>query len=374
MTLEQLALTIIYITLKVRLMKKLTSFILSAFILTSLNATETVSKGNLKELLKRFDYQRQTSLKSFKKIKLSDIKSFDNLSTDPEENKQMKEFREEQERVEKEEGFWKKKYDVYSGNLESINPMDGTPYQNRFYYFKTRKEGKNPLIFLFPVIMGITPVEKFMAAYFARKGMNVLIARLSEDVTDISRPIEDIDGFQIRNAVSARVLYDMAIEFPEVDENRFGAVGSSMGGIRLLIIMGVDKRFKYGVTYVAGGNVPDILTHSEVEEITALRDAKMKELGVDNLNDYKKKLQGVVTIDPLVFARLVNKDNLNMSISKKDKGVPTRNQLEIWNRLGKPRASFLSRGHVYSVITSFLRRKKIRQYFEEKWKNEGATK
>lgn len=354
-------------------MKNIAILFFSFFLVSQVSSQEVLSKSDLKDLLKRFDYHGQTILKSFKKIKLKDIKSFERVTDNPEDIKALEDFRKEQEQSEDVEAFWKKKYDVYSGELESVNPTTGGPYSNKFYYFKTRKEGKNPLIFIFPVIMGITPVEKYMASYLAKKGNNVIIARLSEDVSDVRRPIDDIDGFLIRSTVSSRVLYDMAMEFPEVDSKRVGAIGSSLGGIRLLVLMGVDHRFKYGVTYVAGGNVPDILTHSEVEEIDAYRNHKMNELGLNSSIEYKRSLQKVVSIDPIYFTSRINKDNLKMTISKKDKGVPTRNQLEIWNRLGKPNVSFLSRNHVMSVITSFLRRKSILNFFNKKWEEDAKT-
>lgn len=346
-------------------MKKKLLAMLSLAMLTAPVASTAMDTPD--HILKRFDYNKKTSIQTFEEISLGEVRSGFKLASTIQDMVYLEEFSTQMMR-DVDQFLWKRKYRIFSGQIDSLDPK-GETYKNKFYYFKTKKAGKNPLIFIFPSIMGITTVEKRMAAYFARKGNNVIVARLQEDIADIERPIEDIDGFLIRSTTSARVLCDMAQQFTEVDPDRIASFGASLGGIRLMIAMGVDKRFKYGVTYVTGGDLPDIMTESLVPEIMMYRMKKMQDLELKTKQEYREALERVSTVDPLLFADYLDSDNIMMGIATKDVHVPSKNQYKLWRKLGQPLARFLKRGHVMSIIGAYTNKRKTLAFFREKWKN-----
>lgn len=264
-------------------------------------------------------------------------------------------------------GWFCRDYIHYKAVLESTNPLTGAPYWNKFQFYKTLKPGKNPIVFIIPVISGVTLVERSLAKWFASKGVNALIAENPEDISDTRRPIEDIDGFLIRTTVSLRVLLDFASALPFVDGDRFGAFGGSLGGIRLFTAMGVDERFKDGAIFVGGGNIPEILTHSTVDIIEKYRHAKIDQLDLDGADDYLNELRSVVTVEPLDNAPYIDPEGVLMVLSSKDTSVPTKSQLEMWRAVGTNRVMVLPIGHVAGVVSSLFYRKKILEFFEGRW-------
>ena len=273
-------------------------------------------------------------------------------------------------RLENRKGWFCRNYVHYKGVLESSNPLTMEPYQSPFQFYQTLRPGKNPLVFIIPVIDGVTLVERSLAKWFASRGVNALIAENPEDIADTSRPIEDIDGFLIRTTVSLRVLLDFSSSLPFVDGERFGAFGGSLGAIRLFTVMGVDERFKEGALFVGGGNIPEILTHSEVEIIESLRNAKIEQLQLSGKEEYLDALRAVVTVEPLDNAHRIDPQGVMMVLSSKDRSVPTKNQLEAMRAIPTDNLQVIPLGHVASVVSSLFYRKKILNFFERRWEEQ----
>lgn len=269
-------------------------------------------------------------------------------------------------------GWFCRDYIQYKGVLESSNPLNFSPYHSQFQFFQTLEPGRNPLVFIIPVIDGVTLVEKNLAKWFAANGVNALIAENPEDISDVLRPVEDIDGFLIRTTVSLRVLLDFASELPFVDEQRFGAFGGSLGAIRLFTVMGVDERFGAGALFVGGGNIPEILSRSEVGIISKYREAKIQQLNLEGGQEYLDLLNSVVTVEPLDNAHNIDPTGVMMVLSSKDRSVPTKNQLEAMRAVPTDNLQVLPLGHVVSVISSLFYRKKILDFFNGRWEEKDS--
>ena len=126
-----------------------------------------------------------------------------------------------------------KYYRKFEAELLTINPLDESDYVVPFELYKTNQRGSNPLIMIVPALGGITRVDIDLAIFFANKGINSLIAINPENIADVKRPIEDIDGFLIRTTVAMRILMDFAEDQKYIDTTQVGAFGASLGGIRL---------------------------------------------------------------------------------------------------------------------------------------------
>lgn len=260
-----------------------------------------------------------------------------------------------------------RRYHVFEATLKGINPIDGTPFPSSFIYYQSLKTGKRPLVLIQPVIRGITPVELGLAKFFASEGYHAFISKIPEDIADLERPISDFENFLLRATSALRSQLDYLTSRPEVDATKVAAIGSSLGGIRTAILLGVDERPKAAMIYVAGGDLPNVLATTDQEMLREYRNHRVRADGLSSLKEYENKIRAHLEVDPLVLAPYVERDRVRMVISQNDLTVPTSNQYLLWQALGKPQAQIVDAGHVGSVITSYFHRKKILQFFLKRW-------
>lgn len=258
-------------------------------------------------------------------------------------------------------------YNIYEGTVDGINPIDGSPFPSSFLYYQSDKIGKRPLVLIQPVIRGITPVELGLAKFFASEGYHAFISKIPEDISDTNRPMSDFDNFLLRATAAVRSQLDILAARSEVDESKIAAIGSSLGGIRTTLLLGVDPRPRAAMIYVAGGDIPYILANTDQELLVNYRNYRMRTDGISSLKEYENRVRAQMEVDPLELAPYIKTDRLQMVISQNDLTVPTSKQYQLWSALGRPKAEIVGAGHVGSVITSYFHRKKILQFFQKRW-------
>ncbi len=257
---------------------------------------------------------------------------------------------------------------VYRGKLLGTNPSDGRNLNIPFYYLKPRRisNKKSPLMMVFPPIIGTNPIDWDLAIHFVLKKYNVIVALMPENISDPNRPVSDASDFLVRTTISSRMLIDLASSWEHVDSSKIGAVGVSLGGIRASLLLGVDLRLNAAVTFVAGGNFPEIMTHSQQNIMKSWRETRMEIEGISTNQDFFERISEVMEIDPIYFAARRNRKDIFMIVGKKDNIVPTKNQYELWKSFGKPKAEFLPAGHVPTALTWRYFLPSITRYFKKK--------
>lgn len=258
-------------------------------------------------------------------------------------------------------------YTRYKGHIITANPITGEDYKSSFHYYETTEEGQHPLVLILPPIGGVNTVDKSIASYLANRGINVLIALTPENIADLNRPVDDIDGFLIRTTVSMRHLIDFATDREKVDGTRIGGFGASLGGIRLLTLIGVDDRISSSMLYVAAGNIVEVMANSEQDIIKNYREAKMKEHQLETREEYLDLLRANSTIEPLDNVHNFDPDSVYMKISNKDTSVPTKYQWETQQAIGTDNIKETNSSHVGAVIGALFERGRIYKFLKSKW-------
>jgi dienelactone hydrolase len=252
-----------------------------------------------------------------------------------------------------------KGYSNYEIDLEGVSPVDSAPYPVKIRYYKTNDRGPRPLIVILPPILGVTPLDTLMAAYLAGRGYHVMICELAEDVTDLSRPLEDIDNLFSRATSGARAMLDFASTLPEVDMTKVGGFGASLGGIRLAILMGVEPRIKTAFLAVTGGNISEVMSFSQEGRVKPYREARMRIEGIANESEFHDRLKPLSFIDPVFLAKNIPTDKIFMLMSTKDTCVPTKNQIELLNALGNPEHRYVEYPHMTAAASALFMKKEI---------------
>ncbi|MBL6989171.1 MAG: acetylxylan esterase [Bacteriovoracaceae bacterium] len=256
-------------------------------------------------------------------------------------------------------------YTIYKGNL-ATNIFKGRPqYRIPFMYYKN-VQPLAPLIVVFPAIEGVTVVETGVASYFAKRGYHAIIVESPEDIADTTRPTADFDNFFIRVVNSSRLILDYLKTKPEVDYERIGGFGASLGGIRCAYVMVVDDRIKAGYLVAAAGNLAEVVSTSKQRIVKNYRNTRMRIEGIATQEAFKAHLLKISVLDPMIFAHRRKTSEFFMGISIRDKSVPTKNQLELWNSLRRPDFKNIYLPHVLAVTYSLKLRNKMLVFFSER--------
>ena len=119
---------------------------------------------------------------------------------------------------------------------------------------------------------------------------------------------------------------------PEIDKNRIGYAGGSMGGIIGALFISVEPRIKAAVITVPGGKLSLMLEKSEHHTVPAIR-KRIKELGL-SWDEIQKKLD---PIDPINFIHLFSPRPLQIHIGKYDRIVPAETGRLLAEKAGEPK-------------------------------------
>ncbi len=241
----------------------------------------------------------------------------------------------------------KKRYIIERVELSSARNVFGTENIKVDFYVQ-RKEGKFPTVLILPIAGGVDFCARGFARHFAANGLNCATIHNREvDLDDIASA-EQVEDYFRQTVLDSRQVLDYLVERKEVDADRLGCLGLSLGGIKASIVAGVDERLKCTVIALAGGSMADIALSSELPD---LRDymKELTEMGVSS-DVVRAELSDKVMTDPLVLAPHMNAKDVLMYIAAFDRAVPTRCGKRLWRAIGKPEVVYLFSGHFTSLL------------------------
>lgn len=136
----------------------------------------------------------------------------------------------------------------------------------------------------------------------------------------------------------------------KVSNTQHALWASSLGSFASSILVAKDDSLKGAVLGVGGGNIPYILSHSQIKVFQETRTLQTNYFNLQNNEDYQKLLTANISFDPIDFARKNLSDKLFMYIADKDTSVPTDSQYELWEAFGKPEMENLNKGHIGALL------------------------
>jgi dienelactone hydrolase len=134
---------------------------------------------------------------------------------------------------------------------------------------------------------------------------------------------------------------------PNVDSQKLGAIGISIGAIITHLAMGQDARLTAGVAALGGGDLADTYRQSPLAQWKLL----LRLLGVSN---YKIKptdadLEKLKAVDPLTYAAQNQPRRVLMIQAARDVVVPPRSAEVLWDKLGRPPIQWIDTNHFAAI-------------------------
>lgn len=231
-------------------------------------------------------------------------------------------------------------------------PERETPYQiNAKAYIPNQSNA--PVVFMLPPLGGSNPLDTAMAQNLCRN--NIAAILILNDFTGLSSntlmPVEDHDHTvrRVASAIKGGLLVVRA--FPEINTDKAGIFGASLGGILGSMAYGVLPEISAASFIVNGGDVPHILATSDQEPVIRVKRARMAEVGLKTDEEYEAYLDEHLSFDPLHFAPLIPPESIKLYLSKADHSVPSQDQMAFYNAVGSPHnVSFYSLSHAMTIF------------------------
>lgn len=241
----------------------------------------------------------------------------------------------------------KKAYDILRITFPSTINVFGNE-NIRVDYYVGKKPGPRPTVLMLPISGGVDISVTSFADYFTPRGVNCAIVYNRKVEIEDTNSAEQVEAYFRQTVLDNRQVLDYLVTRPDVDPNRLGCMGLSLGGIKASLLAGVDKRIKCTVLGLAGGSMADIAMNSKERRLEDYV-KYLQEIGAPADLIHSELEQKVVT-DPLRLAPYVDARNTLMFIAAFDRVVPTWTGKQLRRTIGGPKAVYLLAGH----YTSFL--------------------
>lgn len=221
-----------------------------------------------------------------------------------------------------------------------------------------------PAILILPIMGGTNyDLESYFARSYAKRGFAVIILH-RPDIKKEIHELEDIDPLLRRSVQDAQSTIDWLEAQAEIDPQRLGLFGISMGAIRGTMVLALDQRVRAGVLGLVGGDIPYILSHTREKSLVRERNEVLKRLQLSP-DELEQRLRGLITCEPLTVAPAVDPARVLMVIAAFDHVIPARQGWELRRKLGNPEAVQLFSGHYSSVVYAPWLKWRTARFFEK---------
>ena len=249
---------------------------------------------------------------------------------------------------------------------KTSSPIDGRMPLVLDYYLPTGK-GPFPLILISPILGGKYRVERSLAEFVVKRGFAVLLVHRKQLRLLPDEGLEQIEEYLRTSVIRLRMALDWVETQKEIDAERIGTLGMSLGGILNVVLAGVDKRAKVHVIAMAGGNLADVICYTHVKAVRQYRNQFMKRQGL-TLEGLRQRLRKTLRTDPMHFAHWVASDNVLLFVAWFDMVIGRKYSRKLAKALGNPETFYFPLGHYSSLLTIPFVRIRALHFFEEKLK------
>lgn len=236
----------------------------------------------------------------------------------------------------------------------------------RGLYLESKTPGKRPLVVILPIWGSSMRPSRSLSKHLThgeRAGeINVLSLKGPETLVDWSKlklaqserafrqELQRIVDVHRTTLADVRRVLRWAEERPEVDRERIGIVGFSMGAVVGSLVMGVDDAVWRGALVMGGGDPASILSTC-AGRVKAVRQTIMRRFDWSARRFHEVVAGELVAMDPNNYAGRVDPRRVLYVEAQRDACIPESSRFSLWDALGRPERIQIDRGHRYSFLS-----------------------
>ncbi len=218
-----------------------------------------------------------------------------------------------------------------------------------FYFIDPPRPGPRPFVLLLPILAGGRELMWFIGTDLASRGYAVAWPRRVSSALQREQRGPELEELFRRSVVHARMVLAWARTQPELDAERTGLVGISLGSMIGSAVMAVEPGLRAGALCLAGGDLPEMLMVSAEPRARRWLRWRAADDGIASL-ELQRELDQCIVSDPALLAGYVDTDRVLLVSASLDDVVPPRNQDLLWESLGRPKRVWLPLGHYSAAL------------------------
>lgn len=215
-------------------------------------------------------------------------------------------------------------------------------------YYDVGARDKVPVIMVLPILEGNNKIARIFARHFAENGYAAVIVHRQKKYKEFDQ-MDKVDLVLRQMVLDHRQVLDWIETRHELDRDKTGVFGVSMGGIKAALVTALDPRIKASVLALAGGDLARILACSTEKGIKKKRLRFMAQKGI-TLDEFYDAMATTIQCDPLKYARYIDARKTMMILALFDRVVPFKNGRELKKKIGNPETIYLLSGHYSAII------------------------
>ncbi len=227
-------------------------------------------------------------------------------------------------------------------------PAHDSPLTNIYLDYYRLPRDKSPVIVLLPISGGHYEPESIFARYFVRRGFAVLLVRRRE-FSNQTPTLEAVNAGLKEPVTVNKTVLDWIQTRPELDAERIGLFGISVGGIQGALLASLDQRISAAALGLTGGDLPFVLARSTEKGISKPRAAFLREHNM-GLDEFEAGLRKTITCDPILCAQYADPEKILLVLAMCDRVVPFKKGWELRQGMGRPETVLLPTGHYTAAL------------------------
>ncbi|MCP4320717.1 MAG: prolyl oligopeptidase family serine peptidase [Alteromonadales bacterium] len=231
-------------------------------------------------------------------------------------------------------------------------------------YYQQKEARKTPVIIVLPILGGNNKIASIFARYFAKHGYASVVVHRQKKYKKMQY-IKQMESIMRQIVFDHKQALDWVETRPELDNQRIGVFGVSMGGIKAALLSGLDMRIKSSVIALAAGDLANILTYSSEKHIKKRRLQLLEERQITEQQLYLELSQSIKT-DPIHYAQYINATNTLMILASFDQVVPFEQGQRLKEKIGNPETIYLFSGHYSAILYLPYVQYQSRRFFDRK--------
>lgn len=231
------------------------------------------------------------------------------------------------------------------------DPLSGLSRTVEVSLYRARSvNSSRAAVMILPPTGGINIIDRGYANELCSSGLTAAIVSSWEHQDEVSLDFSMHDRGALR---SLRATQHVLEFLRELNYQRIGVLGTSIGAISGALAFGVDQRISAAALIVGSARFADVIVESDESGASELRTNRMRRLGLRSIDDYRRAVRKDVTIEPKFFLeKQIQLGNFRETLivsADQDTTVPTAYQYELAELLGSQHIRL--RGDHFSAIT-----------------------
>jgi len=234
-------------------------------------------------------------------------------------------------------------------------------------YYKPKGDGPFPAVIVLEILAGGEELCEAVGLILAQHKIAALFVRMAyygprrppERVRLLSPDIDHtIEGIR-QTVLDCRCATAWLSSRPEVDKERLGIVGISLGSFISALTSSMEPRLKKVALLLGGGSLVDVYyDHPKAAPLRALNEL----FGGDG----KRRMKQLIDpIDPITYAKMLKSHDLLMIAARRDDIVPPLAAELLWKATGQQKIVWIDTDHYGAALYLLPMMRAMLEHFEK---------